>query len=743
MIYSLRDLRFAYGGTPAITVDALDIPADGVTAIIGPSGSGKTTLLSILAGFLEPETGREGRLWFDGAPMPRDGRPDIAFVFQSPMLLGPASALANILQGRAAGRGKPPLEEAELAKLIAEVGLARPDGALLSARARTLSGGEAQRMAALRAILADPRAILCDEPTSALDEPTARALMSTLRHWSRTRGRPVVWVTHNLDQAARYADRYVFVSGGKVLPTDAARDRAMASQHPEERLRWLRAIARELQGAPLRAAAPKGEAEGTVPLTPRRYAHWIAAALSRDGLPAEGYDKARPTTLLPAALTRLLRRLAPGAPAAPSWPRRAWAGLRSYARLGPAMVLWVLMVQVCAALFFGSLARDYARTQLQDPSVARLVFEHDAGRLRLGDIAEPEELFADTTLPALEGRLEEAIGGDVQLFGRRSVAGSQLRFEGVAEGCAGWQPFGTVALDAADPLIRQTALVARPGMEDTPRAVQARAQAAAQARAQGAPVPERVALMDANVVALLESRCGVAPGAPITAAWAAGPAGQLDPLRLRIVGAFARPPPLYPNAAQLIVFEHDYLDALDRSDGRPPDSFGIATAYFSIDAFDTTRRVLTRAGYTIRDDSAEAVRTLRRIALVAGVAPGVFIGFNLAAAFMIVLLTLGQLLELNRRVFALFMAQGFRLRDLLRVMGLHLLPAFGIAAAALVALVYGLWAVIQPGQGAALRDAAVFRAVLGTFCVCALALGLSCAIWWRQTKDRLKTYLQD
>ncbi|MGR3492193.1 MAG: ATP-binding cassette domain-containing protein [Shimia sp.] len=742
MIFSLRDLTFRYGSPPAISVDALDIPQEGVTAIIGPSGSGKTTLLSILAGFLTPRMGPEGRLFFDGAPMPARGRPDIAFVFQSPMLLGPASALANILQGRAAGRGKPPLEEAELAKLIAEVGLARSDGALLSARARTLSGGEAQRMAALRAILADPRAILCDEPTSALDEPTARALMSTLRHWSRSRKRPVIWVTHNLEQAARYADRYVFVSGGKVLPRDAARDRAMSDQTPEERLRWLRAITRELKGAPMRTTAVRAGA-GTVPLSPRRYAGWIAAALSRDGLPAEEYDRQNATTLLPSALAALLHRMAPSAPERPSWGRRAWAGLRSYARVGPALVLWVLMIQVCAALFFGDLARDYARTQLQDPSVARLVFEHDAGRLRLGEVEEPEELFADTTLPALDARLEAEIDGEVQLFGRRSIAASQLRFDGVAEACAGWQPFGTVALDAGDPLIRQTDLIARPEMLADPAAIQARAQAAAEARTQGAPVPERVALMDANVVALLERRCGVEPGAPITASWAAGPAGQLDPLELRIVGAFSRPPPIYPNAAQLIVFEHDYLDALNRSDGRPPDSFGIATAYFPIDAFDTARRVLIQAGYTIRDDSAEAVRTLRRIAAIANVAPGLLIGFNLAAAAMVVLLTLGQLLELNRRVFALFMAQGFRLIDLMRVMALHLLPAFAIAAVLLAVLVYGLWLAIGPEQGGGIRDAAVLRAILGTFCVCALALTLTCAIWWRQTKDRLKTYLQD
>ena len=181
-MFVAKDVRFAHAGRDdgrrfELAIDDVTIPSTGITAVIGPSGSGKTTLLSLLSGFVTAEA---GSLHFDGRDIvtaPRHAPGEVAFVFQAPMLLRPSSGAANAIQG--AVLTKEAIDRTHLQTLLEVLDLRDDGGRLLSGRVADHSGGEAQRIAVLRALLSDARAILCDEPTSSLDEKNVNAVLSS------------------------------------------------------------------------------------------------------------------------------------------------------------------------------------------------------------------------------------------------------------------------------------------------------------------------------------------------------------------------------------------------------------------------------------------------------------------------------------------------------------------------------------------------------------------------------------
>ena len=750
-MFTLRRLHYHHaaripgGPVRGIEVGALDIPDTGVTAIIGPSGSGKTTLLSVLSGFLTPELGPDGMLAFGGAPMGAEGHPPgrVAFVFQSSLLLGAATGLTNALQGHVAARAADPerrLDPAEMRQLLHRLGLSDTGKSLIARRARQLSGGEAQRMAILRALLTDPQAILCDEPTSSLDAANADAALGALRDWAERRQRPVIWVTHNLDQSAAYADHFVFVAGGRIVTAPDEVRQALDAPDRGLRLAGLQAMTEAL--APPRAE-PAALAETDTPEgpTPGAYARWIATALSADGATAEALEGDRAAALAPSGERRWLAALAPGLPAGLGLVPRMLGRAAAYSRHALVLILLVLTAQIFAAGFFGALAQRYSRERLEDPSVARIVLEHVIGDGRLrGREAEP--LYPGAGLTQVETALRESLAARgletdrAAIFGRRTIASSALRFPEATEACAGWQGFETVALSRADPLLGQTVL--RGGDPVLAESLDEVMQA-----------PERVALLDGRIVDLLRDRCGLPPDRPIRAEWAAGQAGTLEPVALTIAGAIAEPPPLYPVSADLLVFEEDYQFAANLQDGAAPDPFRIATAYFPIDGFDAARAAIDGLGYRIRDDSAAAVETLRRIARAANEVPRAVMILNATGCVVVLILVIGNILELNKRVFALFQAHGFRLRDILAVLALHLAPALAYALVALalgLLLVWPALARVLPqdlGNLALLRNAAFLETLAIAIVAMAATTFVVVTLWWRQTRARLTRYLQE
>ncbi len=209
-LYRLQDLRHRYGGRTVLEIDALDVNGGETLCIIGPSGAGKTTLLRLLQ-FLERPT--EGRVVFDGreggANLPLESRRQVTTVFQRPIVLD-RSVRANVGYGlRIRGVGG---RRVAVDGLLAALGLEH----LADAPARTLSGGEIQRVAFGRALAFEPRVLLLDEPTANLDPRNVRLVEELIRERQR-RGVTIVLATHQTFQARRLGQRVAFLLDGRIV----------------------------------------------------------------------------------------------------------------------------------------------------------------------------------------------------------------------------------------------------------------------------------------------------------------------------------------------------------------------------------------------------------------------------------------------------------------------------------------------------------------------------------------------
>jgi putative ABC transport system ATP-binding protein len=216
MIIEARDVEKSFGRTPALRGATVGVKRGEILAVMGPSGSGKSTLLHCLAGILTPD---RGEVRFDGqrldtlkeAQRSALRRDNFGFVFQFGQLVpeltaGENAALPLLLAGtrRAAAL-------AEARTWLARLGLDGLDGR----RSGELSGGQAQRVALARGLIARPAVLFADEPTGSLDSVTGEHVMTLLTRAAREQGSTVVLVTHEARVAA-YADREVIVRDGTV-----------------------------------------------------------------------------------------------------------------------------------------------------------------------------------------------------------------------------------------------------------------------------------------------------------------------------------------------------------------------------------------------------------------------------------------------------------------------------------------------------------------------------------------------
>ena len=211
-----RDVRYSFGSTPALREATVAVAAGEVLAVMGPSGSGKSTLLHCLAGILVPDGGEVlmGGRRIDTLPEAERSalrRDRFGFVFQFGQLVPELTAEENValpllLSGM---RRKDALARAR--GWFGRLDLA----GLEHRRSGELSGGQAQRIALARGLVAEPEVLFADEPTGALDSLTGEHVMELLVGSARERGTTVVLVTHEARVAA-YADREVVVRDGRV-----------------------------------------------------------------------------------------------------------------------------------------------------------------------------------------------------------------------------------------------------------------------------------------------------------------------------------------------------------------------------------------------------------------------------------------------------------------------------------------------------------------------------------------------
>ncbi len=212
----LKDRRGAF------TLDASFEAGGGVTALFGRSGAGKTTIVSMVAGLRRPLEGRialNGRVLLDTAGRTNlpTWRRRVGMVFQEARLFPHLSVRANLTYGGWAGRRKP---GTRLDAVLALLGLEE----FLERRPESLSGGEAQRVAIGRALLAAPDILLMDEPLSQLDGARRAEILPFLERLAHESGVPILYVSHAVDEVARLADEIVVLSEGKVAAAGPIED---------------------------------------------------------------------------------------------------------------------------------------------------------------------------------------------------------------------------------------------------------------------------------------------------------------------------------------------------------------------------------------------------------------------------------------------------------------------------------------------------------------------------------------
>src|SRR5262245_7437058 len=205
------DIRHRLGD---FALDARFETADGLVALLGRSGSGKTSIINTIAGLINPD---HGRVTIDDVVLidtvrhifvpPHRRR--IGYVFQEGRLFPHLTVRQNLLYGR---WFSPREAGTDFDGVVDLLGI----GALLDRRPGRLSGGEKQRVAIGRALLAKPRLLLMDEPLASLDEARKAEILPYIEKLRDQASVPIVYVSHSIGEVARLASTIVLVSDGKV-----------------------------------------------------------------------------------------------------------------------------------------------------------------------------------------------------------------------------------------------------------------------------------------------------------------------------------------------------------------------------------------------------------------------------------------------------------------------------------------------------------------------------------------------
>ena len=203
--------------SPPIRMD-LTIGAGEFFTLLGPSGCGKSTLLRIIAGFLQPTS---GRVLFGERDMTRTAphRRDTGMVFQNYALFPHLTVARNVAYGLTVRRVQKRERARRVARALEQVGLAGYE----DRRIDELSGGQQQRVALARAVVIAPSVLLLDEPLSNLDAKLREETRAQIRHVQSEAGITGVYVTHDQAEAMAMSDRIAVLEAGRVHQVDTPR----------------------------------------------------------------------------------------------------------------------------------------------------------------------------------------------------------------------------------------------------------------------------------------------------------------------------------------------------------------------------------------------------------------------------------------------------------------------------------------------------------------------------------------
>ncbi|HLX31642.1 MAG TPA: ABC transporter ATP-binding protein [Gaiellaceae bacterium] len=208
---ALESVSKGYHGHIAVNDVSLDIREGEFFSLLGPSGCGKTTSLRMIAGFVEPDTGRVLLRGQDVTHVPPNKRP-VNMVFQQYALFPHMSVFDNVAFGLSV-KGVPRREHKERVEELLRVVSLEGYG---SRKPRQLSGGQQQRVALARALVNRPAALLLDEPLGALDVKLRKQMQLELKRIQHELGTTFVYVTHDQEEALSMSDRIAVMDAGQV-----------------------------------------------------------------------------------------------------------------------------------------------------------------------------------------------------------------------------------------------------------------------------------------------------------------------------------------------------------------------------------------------------------------------------------------------------------------------------------------------------------------------------------------------
>lgn len=217
----IKNVSKTYGLLKVLNQVSLSIEQGTTLSMIGPSGCGKSTLLRIVMGLLSPD---EGEVTIGGDAITAENRLALrrrmGYVIQSGGLFPHLSAYENLTLLTQYLGWSTEKEEERIASLCELTGI---DRALLTRRPSKLSGGQAQRISLMRALMLDPQVLLMDEPLGAIDPLIRYELQNDLHNIFSKLNKTVLLVTHDLGEAAFLGDRIALMQNGQVIQDGTAR----------------------------------------------------------------------------------------------------------------------------------------------------------------------------------------------------------------------------------------------------------------------------------------------------------------------------------------------------------------------------------------------------------------------------------------------------------------------------------------------------------------------------------------
>jgi phosphate transport system ATP-binding protein len=234
---SVRNLSLQLDGRAILNNISLQLPQTGITALIGPSGAGKSSLLRCINRLHEHW---QGDIDMAGASVRATGadalRRQIGLIGQKPAVF-PCSIRENVIFGLPR-RHRNTASDEGIRTALTRAALWREVADRLDDQAVHLSMGQQQRLCLARALILDPAILLLDEPTSALDPRSRDVIEQAMRQLAGAM--PLLWVTHDLEQARRISERIIFICDGKLIEQADAADFFTRPERIESRefLRW-------------------------------------------------------------------------------------------------------------------------------------------------------------------------------------------------------------------------------------------------------------------------------------------------------------------------------------------------------------------------------------------------------------------------------------------------------------------------------------------------------------------------